>query len=152
MTTVTLAHASRFKEANADSMLLVCMVKASTDSFFIELSTVICFMSVLLARAKIFTIYWRSGIAILINKNLHEIKLLSPKIRQNKHNCTVYNWHNRTHPRKLNYDNLKTGLPQMLDPTNQYSLHLSSFTPKIFLSFIHSFLMLALCPVVVPQC
>ena len=35
------------------------MVEASVDSFFVELSTVICFVSVLLARAEIFMIYWR---------------------------------------------------------------------------------------------
>ena len=40
------------------------MVKASVDSFFIELSTAICFMSVLLARAKIFMIYILSLICV----------------------------------------------------------------------------------------
>ena len=46
-------------EASGDSARPICKVKASVDSFFIELSTPFCFMRVLLARAEIFTTYWR---------------------------------------------------------------------------------------------
>ena len=37
----------------------ICKVKVSIDSFFIDLSTAICFVRVFLARAEIFTIYYR---------------------------------------------------------------------------------------------
>ena len=37
----------------------ICMVKASADSSFSELSSAIFSVSVLLARAEIFLIYWR---------------------------------------------------------------------------------------------
>ena len=46
-------------EASGDSAQPICKVKASIDSFFIELCTAICFVRVLLARAEIFTIYYR---------------------------------------------------------------------------------------------
>ena len=51
-------HRKLRKEASGDSARQICKVKASVDSFFIELSTAFC-MRVLLARAEIFTIYWR---------------------------------------------------------------------------------------------
>ena len=57
--TVTRNLNTSKNEASGDSAGPICKVKASVDSFFIELSTAICFMSVLLARAEIFTIYCR---------------------------------------------------------------------------------------------
>ena len=46
-------------KASVNSAWPICTVKASVDSLFSELSTIICFMSVPLARADIFLIYWR---------------------------------------------------------------------------------------------
>ena len=46
-------------EASGDSAQPIFMIKVSIDRFISDLSTVICFMSILLARAEIFLIYQR---------------------------------------------------------------------------------------------
>ena len=70
---LNLPHRNYKNEASGGSAEPICTVKASVDSPFSELPSAIFSVSVLLARAEIFSIYWRSDIATVICQGLLDV-------------------------------------------------------------------------------